>query len=210
MKKFASVFLALMTLFALTVTPVLAASGDLTLRETRNDRGGGVIFVFEYTGEFSENDFKGGSVLLNGQYYPLDCNIVEGEGVVQCTASRALAGERVQVFLAGFTFWDKVPESRGFGGGGGQSGQTCYEVWYWEWGEGVAWFQDSESHCQDTPAAYGDVISLTAPPHFFASDYYFWDDNQPDNPGNQGCEGVVFDGSVTGDAYYEDCAFSEN
>lgn len=206
MKKITFTSLVLIILLALTVTPVFAASGNLTLRETRNDRGGGVIFVFEYTGDFTDADFKGGSVLMNGQYYPLDCNIAEGVGEVWCTASRALAGQQVQVFLAGFTFWDKVPERGGFADG--QNSQDCYEVWYWEWGEGVAWFQDAQSYCQDAPAAYGDVISLTSPPYVWTDDYYFWDDNQPDNPGN-GCEGV-FDGSVAGDAYYEQCAFSEN
>lgn len=197
MKKFTSVFLALVALFALTVTPVLAASGNLTLRETRNDRGGGVIFVFEYTGEFTDADFKGGSVLLNGQYYPLDCNIVEGEGVVQCTASRALAGERVQVFLAGFTFWDKVPESRGFGGG---SETYCYNVYDWDFhseSESLIWV-DFADHCQDAPANYGDIIDGYTPPWFSGGpfEYEFM-------PGSPSCD--FFSNSVDEDAYIGDC-----
>jgi hypothetical protein len=202
MRKISSVFFTLLVLLAITVSPVLAASGNLTLRETRNDPGGGVIFIFEYTGDFTDDDFKGGSVLFNGQYYPLDCNIAEGVGEVWCTASRALAGQYVQIFLAGFIFWDRVPESHGGGSGGGQ---ICYEVWYWDDSEGVFWDDDPTSYCQDAPANYGDVISLTAPPYFFTDDYYFWDDNLTDNPANQGCGGFYFDGSVAGDAYYEEC-----
>jgi hypothetical protein len=203
MKKICSVFFALLVLLSITATPAFAAGGNLVLRETRNDPGGGVIFVFEYTGDFTEGDFKGGSVLFNGQYYPLDCNIAEGIGEVWCTASRALAGQYVQVFLAGFTFWDRVPERRARSEGGG--GQICYEVWYWEFNDGIDWFKDPTSYCQDAPANYGDIISLTAPPYIWTDDYYFWDDNQADNPGNQGCGAFVFDGSVTGDAYYEEC-----
>lgn len=207
MKKLAATFIILITLLSLTTGSALAANGILTLRSVGNNPGGGVLFVFEYTGSFTEGDFKNGSVLFNGQYYPLDCNIVEGEGSVQCTASRALAGQFVQVFLAGFIFWDRVPESRGLGGG--QGGQTCYEVWYWDFGnDSFDWFQDPVSYCQDAPANYGDVISLTAPPYTWTDDYYFWDDNEPDNPGNIACEGI-FDGSVTGDAYYEQCDFSD-
>jgi hypothetical protein len=198
MKKIASVVLALIALFALTVTPALAASGQLFLRETRNDRGGGVIFIFEYTGDFTDADFEGGSVLYNGQYYPLDCNIAEGVGEVWCTASRALAGHQVQVFLAGFIFWDKVPEGgRGFG-------QICYEVWYWDTAsnnDGLDWYLDATSHCQDAPASYGDVIFLTAPPYTWTDNYYFWYESDT-HPGN-GCNGFV--SSVVGDVYYEEC-----
>lgn len=197
MKKVASVLLALVALLAITASPVLAANGILTLRETRNDRGGGVIFIFEYTGDFTDADFKGGSVLMNGQYYPLDCNIAEGVGEVWCTASRVLAGEQVQVFLAGSTFWDKVPERGGFG-------QNCYEVWFWDYDvnqESVNWYQDSNSYCQEGSAEYGDVIYLTFPDYTYTDNYYFWYESDT-HPGN-GCSG--FDNIVIGDAYYEQC-----
>ncbi|MBK6644652.1 MAG: hypothetical protein IPG44_02690 [Anaerolineales bacterium] len=190
MKKFSIVFLALIALLAFTVSPVLAASGILILREARNDPSGGVIFVFEYTGDFSEADFKGGSAMLNGQYYPLDCNIVEGEGLVQCTASRALAGGLVQVFLAGSIFWDKVPE----GGRGGY----CYDVYdFPAEGQPAAWTFQGE-HCQDEPASQGDMINFYSP--FWESyyDYYFeangleWLYGDPStNPG----EGYYYEGS---------------
>lgn len=191
MKKFASVVLALVALLAFAVSPVLAASGVLTLRETRNDRGGGVIFIFEYTGDFTGADFDGGSVLMNGQYYPLDCNIAEGVGEVWCTASRALAGEQVQVFLAGSTFWDKVPERSGFGG-------ICYNVFDDPTeGQPDAWIFQGE-HCQEEPASQGDMITFYSP--YWASyyDYFFeangleWNSGGPStNPG----EGYYYDNS---------------
>ncbi len=191
MKKVASVLLALVALLAITASPVLAANGILTLRETRNDRGGGVIFIFEYTGDFTDADFKGGSVLMNGQYYPLDCNIAEGVGEVWCTASRVLAGEQVQVFLAGSTFWDKVPERGGFG-------SLCYNVYDGPTeGQPYAWIFQGE-HCQEEAASQGDVITFYSPYWAYYYDYTFegngldWIFGDPStNPG----EGYYYEGS---------------
>ncbi len=195
MKKLLSVFISLFVLLAITVTPALAASGNLTLRQTRNDHSGGVIFIFEYTGDFTAGDFKNGSVRLNGQYYPLDCNIAEGEGVVQCTASRTLAGQAVQVFLAGFTFWDRVPESRAHSGGGGQ---YCYNVYHFPAeGEPDAWISQGE-YCQEGPASQGDHIYFYSPSWGDYYDFYFEENGLPwTDPDTNPGEGFYFGGIAT-------------
>lgn len=201
MKKLAATFIILITLLSLTTGSALAANGILTLRSVGNNPGGGVLFVFDYTGNFTEGDFKNGSVLFNGQYYPLDCNIVEGEGVVQCTASRALAGQFVQVFLAGFVFWDRVPEGggpRGFGG-------YCYNVYdYPIEGQPDAWIFQGQ-HCQEGPASQGDMINFYSPYWEDYYDYFFevnglpWTQDPSTNPG----EGYYYEESGNGEGFDE-------
>lgn len=172
MKKTASVFLILLLMLALTVQTVLA-QGYLELIEARNDAGGGVIFVFRFTGEFNKNDFKGGQVFLGDNKFPLNCNIADPvEGIVQCTSSRSVAGQNVQINLAGQVFWAFVPARSGSGGGT----QYCYGVYDWlpgedSEGEGQSeefeplngiplsdWFR-FDTYCQDVPANVGDVLS---------------------------------------------------
>ena len=100
MKKTASIFLVLVILLSLTVQTVLA-QGTLELIEARNDVGGAVIFVFRFTGDFNKNDFKGGQVFFGDMKLPMNCNIADAEeGIVQCTTSRAAAGQYVQINLA--------------------------------------------------------------------------------------------------------------
>ena len=103
MKKALSVLLTLAVLLSLAYQTVFAAEGTLELLETRNDARGNVIFVFRFTGDFKKNDFKGGKVFFGDESFPMGCNIVDKEeGIVQCTTSRATAGQYVNINLAGF------------------------------------------------------------------------------------------------------------
>lgn len=170
MKKTSYVLLVLVLLLSLTVQTVLA-QGTLELLEARNDAQGGVILVFHFSGNFNKNDFKGGQVFFGDMKFPMNCNIADpAEGILQCTASRAVAGHNVQVNLAGQVFWVFVPARNGGGGGS----QYCYGVYDWlPEGEGIDqpveveplngigltdWVR-FDTHCQDAPASVGDLLS---------------------------------------------------
>lgn len=160
MKRIASVVLVLSLLLMLTVQTVLA-QGYLELIEARNDASGGVIFVFRFSGEFNKNDFKGGQVFLGDGQFPLNCNITDPvEGILQCTSSRALAGQNVQINLAGQVFWAFVPERRG-PMGGGSSAPTCYDVHdaLWPEAQGVdAEWLPIGTHCPGGTPSDGDPL----------------------------------------------------
>ena len=155
MKKILPVLLVLTVLLSFVYKPVHAAQGTLELIEARNDAGGGVIFVFHFTGDFNRNDFKGGVVLFGDERFSMSCNIVDAkEGTVQCTASRATAGQNVTINLAGFIFYTFVPLRTGSGGGsgGGSSSTPCYNIY--DLFEGV----------QDLEWEVFDFICSNAPP----------------------------------------------
>lgn len=161
MKKFLSVFLALAVLFSFSYQRALA-QGTLELLEARNDAGGGVIFVFHYTGDFTANDFKGGLVILGDETFPMNCNITDrAEGIVQCTSSRVVAGHNVRLNLAGQVLYAFVPARSG--GSGNGTIQICYNVYdTFEVPGGNEW-QAFTTHCQDVPASYLDTINEDNP-----------------------------------------------
>lgn len=157
MKKALFTLLVVFSLLALTAGAAFAAplsDGYLVLREVRNDAGGGVIFIFDVVGEFSNSDFKGSFLTFGGDSkVPLDCKL-EGS-TLSCTTSRAPAGQNVTLNVGGFVFWTNVPDR-----GGEETTDTeyCYPVLdLVEEGEGEAWEQ-FDTHCQDIPANYGDTL----------------------------------------------------
>jgi hypothetical protein len=175
MKKITSILLVLIVLLSITVQTVFA-QGTLELLEARNDVGGAVIFVFRFSGDFSKNDFKGGQVLFGDMNLPMNCNIADAEeGIVQCTTSRAAAGQYVQINLAGQVFWAFVPVRSGSPGGGGSAQQTCYTIYNWAWDESEdpPWWDPNDTHCPDTTPTDGE---------FFNHDgwnYQFWNNVSP-------------------------------
>ncbi|MFN8398412.1 MAG: hypothetical protein U0X74_00240 [Anaerolineales bacterium] len=193
MKKTLSVFLIFVSMMSFSYTTVFA-QGYLELIEARNDVGGGVIFVFHYTGDFNANDFKGGLVILGDQNFPMDCNITDkAEGIVQCTSSRAMAGQNVRINLAGQILYAFVPVRSG--GSGNGTVQICYNVYdYYEVQGGNEWAAFT-THCQDVPASYLDTIQEYNPDYQDTYDYVFL----PNDPG--GCSML---NSITEDAYYYD------
>lgn len=161
MKKIASTLLVLMIMLSLAVSPALALNGLITLVETRNDRGGGVIFVLEFSGDFPDNYFTG-YVTEGDNIYPINCNVVS-ENVVQCTVSRATAGKNVVLHVGEFIFWTFVPEASGTPSGA-PSGPTeyCYDIYNAQTDENEQDFfwVSVGVNCQDEPASDGDTIEF--------------------------------------------------
>jgi hypothetical protein len=159
MKKALSVFTVLIIMLLLTVGSALAADGLIFLVETRNDSGGGVIFVLEFSGEFPRNYFQG-FVTEGDNRYPIDCNVVS-ENVVQCTVSRATAGKNVVLYVGEFIFWTFVPEASGeLGGVPGGPTEYCYNIYnaQTDQNEQDFFWVPVGVNCQDVPASDGDTI----------------------------------------------------
>lgn len=173
MKKTLSVLLVLVLLLSLTVQTVLA-QGTLELLEARNDAQGGVIFVFRFSGDFNKNDFKGGQVFFGDMKFPMNCNIADpAEGILQCTTSRTVAGQYVQINLGGQVFWSFVPLRSGGGGGGSQS---CYPIYVSLWSENPEedpeWFPIN-THCPEGTPSDMDILE------YDGWWYEFWNNISP-------------------------------
>jgi hypothetical protein len=199
MKKAASILMFLVLFLSFSFGSVLA-DGIMTLKETRNDPGGDVIFVLEFSGDFPESYFKG-FVTVGDEKYPIHCNVVD-EGVVQCTVSRKVAGKNVTLQVGDFYFWTFVPE------GGVRSGSTqyCYNVYdvYDIFDEnedyvGTFW-EPFDVHCQDTPAGYGDLIDVYNSYYDDVFEYEFMPGSPPY---------ICSDNVIIEDAYYYNvsCSF---
>lgn len=188
MKKALSVFLTLAVLLSLTYQTVFAAEGTLELLETRNDAGGNVIFVFRFTGDFKKNDFKGGKVFFGDESFPMGCNIVDKEeGIVQCTTSRATAGQYVNINLAGFVFNTFVPLRTG--GGGGGSSTACYNIYDLFFGNQDLFWAAFDVLCSDNPPS--ELVNHPDP--FGGTWNYYFDSHSPCND------------PIVEDAYYASC-----
>jgi hypothetical protein len=186
MKKSLFTFITVLSLLILTTGTVFAAplaDGYLLLREVRNDAGGGVIFIFDVVGEFSKSDFKGSFLTFGDSKVPLDCKVESS--TLYCTTSRVTAGQYVTLNIGGFIFWARVPDRSGEGST--SSDGYCYPVLdLVEEGEGEAWEQ-FDTHCQDTPANYGDTL-------IYFSEVFF--ELMPSSP--------FCTPSQSGDAFYRD------
>jgi len=109
--RFTTVVMLLLVL-VLTTAAAPPKGTSLYLVETRNDPSGGVMFVFEANGQFSDSQLKG-TVHVQGEHanYDLNCSQVS-DTRVQCSTSRKTTGMNVVINLAGFIFWTNVPEAR--------------------------------------------------------------------------------------------------
>jgi hypothetical protein len=190
MKKALSVLLTLAVLLSLAYQTVFAAEGTLELLETRNDARGNVIFVFRFTGDFKKNDFKGGKVFFGDESFPMGCNIVDKEeGIVQCTTSRATAGQYVNINLAGFVFNTFVPLRTG--GGGGGSSTICYNIYDLFEGDQDLYWSAFDVLCSDNPPSG----LINHPDPFGGTNNYNFDGQTP-------CYDLIVE-----DAYYPFCGF---
>ncbi|MBL8099435.1 MAG: hypothetical protein JNK81_09645 [Anaerolineales bacterium] len=195
MKKLFFTFITLFSLLALSTGAAFAAplaDGYLELREVRNDPKGGVIFVFDVVGEFSKADFKGSFLTFGDNRFPLDCNL--SDAILQCTTSRATAGQYVTLNVGGFIFWTRVPER----GGTPPASQYCYGVYdiYFNESEDDYEWEQFDTHCQDAPANFGDVLQ-----NFYNPDYDDYN-NYEFLPNSPGCLSPV-----NVNAYYYICGF---
>lgn len=190
MKKFQfrlMVFLSLLAMLASVAAAPMAGTA-LSLIEVRNDGGGGVIFVFRVTGDFSKSELKGWVQVQGGDGYGLHCNQVD-DTTVQCTTTKKAGGYNVVVTFGGSTFWTFVPAARG---GSGPT-QYCYGVYdlYSDPETESAYWGQFDTYCQDAPANFGDTLPSYYNPDY--DDYYDYDFM----PGSPSC----FD-PVNEDAYY--------
>jgi hypothetical protein len=160
--KFVWVLLSLLLMLVSIAAAPMAASA-IALIEVRNDRGGGIMFVFRVDGHFSRSELKG-IVNIQGEdaMYNLYC-AQKDETTVNCSVSRKTAGKHVVVTFGGATFSAFVPETR--------APQYCYNVYDVNLAEtGLVIFA---SHCQDTPATEGDMLM-----NFYNPDWQVFDDYQ--------------------------------
>jgi hypothetical protein len=167
--KFAWVLLSLLAMLTSIAAAPMAAS-VIALIEVRNDRGGGIMFVFRVNGYFSRSELKGiVDVLGEDAMYNLYC-AQKDETTVNCTVSRKTAGKHVVVTFGGATFNAFVPETRA-----PQSSQYCNNVYGWAppEGGGFGWVLVTlTTHCQDIPANYGDLIFDVYSPYWDSYNEY--------------------------------------
>jgi hypothetical protein len=183
--KYVGLFLSLFAMLVSIAAAPLAGTA-IALLEVRNDSDGGIMFVFQVDGQFSKSELKGVVHVQGGDDYPVYCAQVS-ETQVNCSTSRKTAGQNVSITFGGAIFWDRVPESRP---------QYCYDVWdevffqpqFISQGEvlgGHFLYEVQTTHCQGTPANYGDIVNIYNPVWEEAFDYEFL-------PGCVG-EGIVED-----------------
>ncbi len=167
------VLLALLALLTSTVSAAPHAEGSISLVEVRNDAEGGVIFVFNVSGDFAKAKLNG-IVHVQGEdaSYGLNCSAVS-ENTIHCTTSRKTASRNVVVYLQGFIFWAFVPASKGLPAGSAAPTQYCYGLYDIVLGfpsESYNW-QQVGTECQDAAASEGDELEL-------GEDFYqFWNES---------------------------------
>jgi hypothetical protein len=164
--KFVWVLLSLLAMLTSIAAAPMAASA-IALIEVRNDRGGGIMFVFRVDGHFSRSELKG-IVNVEGEdaMYTLYC-AQKDETTVNCSVSRKTAGKHVVVTFGGATFSAFVPEAR--------SPQYCYDVYGWAPAETRAFdwvLVTIATNCQDIPANYGDILKDIYSPYWKTSNDY--------------------------------------
>lgn len=158
MKKYLITILVLLSMLVIQVGTVAAApqaAGTATLVSVQYVPGKGPVFTFSVNGKFSKADLKGSLHVEGGADYDLHCTQVD-ESTVKCSASAKVSGVNVSFSWGGSTFWAFVPEAPTF----------CYTVY--DYDLSLVW-QSYGTHCQETPAEYGDEIPWYNPDY---DDYY--------------------------------------
>ncbi|MGB8984471.1 MAG: hypothetical protein WCC12_21575 [Anaerolineales bacterium] len=187
MKKNISIpLITLSLLVALVSVAAVPMAGMATLVSVVYVAGKGPVFTFTVSGKFSKAQLKGTLHVQGGADYSLHCTQVD-KTTVKCQAPRKVAGVNVVVYLGGFKFWTYVPAARSLG--------YCYGIYDWseypqEGGPQVDWVRYG-THCQSSPAEYGDTIQWNNP-QFGSSDYEFL----PESPSGPSCV------PHSGDGYY--------
>jgi len=108
----------------------------------------GPVFTFDVSGKFSRSDLKGSLSVQGGGNYGLYCTDVD-EDTVTCNTSKKVSGVNVSLSWGGFSFWTYVPEG---------SSDHCYDVYDWNFDQPYTEWVKFGEYCQDSPAAYGDII----------------------------------------------------
>ena len=181
-KKLFIVLLVLSMLMAFAGTAYAAplAEGTATLVSAEYGQSGSV-FIFSVTGKFSKAELTGTLQVDGGDDYPLYCSQLD-EFTVRCLSSEKVGGQNVVLAWGGFVFWASVPAAP-------PPPEYCYNVY--DFDLNLNW-KSYGTHCQDTPAQYGDTIPWYNPD---------WDDYYDAifAPFGPICSGIFED------AYYYDC-----
>ncbi len=187
MKKLRFVWVLFSLLVFLTSLAAAPLAGSaISLVEVRTDPAGGVIFIFNVSGEFSNSELKGFvEVQSEDANYDLHCT-QKDDTTVHCTTSRKTAGKNVVVTFGGTTFFTFVPETR----------PICYPVYDYGFDNPSVW-QLIGHNCQSESAQNGDMIN-------FYNDYGWdqWYDYEYMDPSTLEC--VNFGAGY----YYPFCPFS--
>ncbi|MCI0556810.1 MAG: hypothetical protein L0287_38210 [Anaerolineae bacterium] len=171
MKKYLITILALLAMLVIQVGSVAAApmaDGTATLVSVSHGENG-PVFTFNVNGKFSRAELKGSLHVEGGADYSLHCTQVD-ETTVKCTTSDKVAGVNVSLSWGGSTFWTFVPEAPPPPVPASFPDTTpteyCYNVY--DYDTSHVW-QSYGTHCQETPAEYGDEIPWYNPDY---DDYY--------------------------------------
>jgi len=170
MKKMRFVWILFsLVIFLTSLAAAPLAGSAISLVDVRNDAGGGVIFIFNVSGEFSRSELKG-FVEVQGADANYDLHCTQKDATtVHCTTSRKAGGQNVVVTLGGAKFWTYVPEVAAL------QSQYCNNVYGWAppEGDGFSWVLVTlASHCQSTPANYGDILLNVYSPYWDSFDDY--------------------------------------
>lgn len=166
MKKSLFLFLSLLSLVVL-FTSVAAAPAEVRLLKLVSIEhwfNKGVVFKFQVTGKFSQEELKG-FVNISDREFGLDCSF-DDYGFLTCVGGDALdqfVGRQGLVVVAGQGFYVIIPPRYIFtppsqGGPAPVSGpvEYCYDL-YSQDGD---WFPTGDSVCQDTPGNNGDELVI--------------------------------------------------
>lgn len=156
MKKYLITILVLLSMLIVQVGTVVAApmaSGTIALVSVQYVPGKGPVFTFSVTGKFSRAELKGSLHAEGGADYGLHCTQVD-KSTVKCSTSAKVSGVNAVLSWGGSTFWTFVPEA---------PAQFCYSVYDWNTPSPFVEWVNYGTHCQETPAHYGDTITWYNP-----------------------------------------------
>ncbi len=170
MKKSLFLFLSLLSLVVL-LTSLAAAPAEVRLLKLVSIEhwfNKGVVFKFQVTGKFSQEELKG-FVNISDREFGLDCSF-DDYGFLTCVGGDALdqfVGRQGVVVVAGQGFFVTIPPRYAFNPPPSQAGpaplplpvEYCYNLYE---NNEVKWYWDGESACQNTPGNNGDKFTNPA------------------------------------------------
>lgn len=166
----------LVLIVAFFASPVSAApqANAVFLIEVRNDKEGGIIFVFQVNGKISKANLNNGFAQVEGgDSYGLHCNQTD-DTRVQCSTSKKASGKNVVIGFAGTKFWAYVPESKAV-----EPIYQCYNVYDWDDNFNPSAWVNYGTYCQDFLPQDGDEIIWNNPILFPPYVYWYSSMGQP-------------------------------
>ena len=179
MKQRLEIILVVLSLLVALVGVAAApmAAGTIRLAGVQYVPQKGPVFTFQVTGKFPRSALKGTLKVQGGGSYTLHCTQVD-ETTVKCTGPQKVGAVNASVTFGGSTFWVFVP------GAPQEPEQYCYNIYDWDIDDVFADWKGYGTHCQITPAEYGELINWYNPDYEEAFDYEF----MPEGPA---CSGII-------------------